>query len=71
MNEKIDTKISNSARNAVEAVLKKYRLTWRQLYQSNILLAWDGMGGIWKNKKVPNASVWQRKIRRELDRKSS
>jgi len=64
----IDIKTASRARSAVKTVLKKYRLSWRQVSQNNALLAWDALGGIWKGKKVPDPSVWQRKIRREWNR---
>ena len=32
------------------------------------LKAWQGLYGIWKNKKIENPIVWQRKIRKEWER---
>ena len=33
------------------------------------LNAWRGLAGIWKGKKLPNPIQWQRKIRKNWERK--
>ncbi len=67
----MNTTINNliKARTEVRATLKKYRVSWRDIAKNETLAAWEALGGLWKNKRIPDAAKWQRKIRKEWDRK--
>lgn len=68
---RIDNRTKNliQAKSAVTTVLKKYQVSWPEITRNNALLAWQALAGVWKNKRIPDATAWQRKIRREWDRK--
>jgi hypothetical protein len=63
------TKNLIKARTEVQKILKKYRVNLEDIKAQNALAAWKSMAGIWKNKKLPDPVKWQRKIRKEWDRK--
>ena len=67
----MQTTIKNLTRaeTEVKQVLKKYRVSLGQIKSRQAFLAWQAMAGIWKNRKLPDAAKWQRKIRKEWERK--
>lgn len=67
----MQTTINNLTRaeTEVKQVLKKYRVSLMQIKNRNALIAWQSVAGIWKNRKLPDAAKWQRKIRAQGDKK--